>query len=479
MDQGIVSTTADASGSQEQGVMGSAGMTGSSNSKKSKAPSVVLPEELVEAIAITTVDEITRSYEVTVPIAVIEDAVSRQVDKKTATARIKGFRPGKAPKEMVKRFYSEGLRSEAVYAAIEEVIKAVRVREQFVPYGSPKVDISAVPPVEDLKFSVVVTLHPTPTVSGYAGLSVKAEKHEVTAEELSRALLEYQKSKAVLTDIEGRVISQNGDVAECFVRELAASDEGTTDEGSEPGERMVVALGDKDLPEEFEAELVGMTVGEPKVVELKNKAEKDADDAEAEIAPRRFRVTIAKLSSRQLPELTDEFAQSLTVKDVTTLEELKTSTSARLEQGAAKRTKDELRNAILEKLSELNTFMVPAEMVDSEIRRFIRASGIFNNASIPQEDFDISLFREAFAPEAERRIKKAIIVDRIASQEQLVPSTDEVTAFVAERAEQYNVPVDVAQRFFFSEDRAASTFQDLISEKVMNYLEEQAVVEAA
>jgi trigger factor len=448
----------------------------SAKRKASIAPS--LPEGFIDSLAVEVVDEITRSFEVTVPASLVETAVTKQLDKKSASARIKGYRPGKAPKEMVSRFFGEEVRSQVVYAVVEDVITAVREREKLSYYGAPQVEIASVPPVDELKFSVVATLQPSPQISGYKGIAVQSAKHEVSDADLDNAILEYRQSKAELVDVLDRQDVKDGDAVELMVKEQFSpgSDDDILEDIADQndGEQVIVVLGDKKLPEEFESAIPGMKVGESKVITIKKASQ---SEEEAQTLDRQFLTRVVKISSRQLPELNDEFVQSLNIKGVSSVDELKKSTNERLHRVADKKRKDATMIAILDKLLDQNSFIIPSEMVDEEIRSYIRASGIFGKMGLKEEDLDISLFREGLAPEAEKRVKRAIICQRVSEQESLTPSKDNIDAFIAAKAEQFNVPVDVARGYFLNKDMWLNTMQELSSEKVFEYLAEQATVE--
>jgi trigger factor len=379
---------------------------------------------------ITTIDEVTRKAAVSVPVAHFQREFEAAMKNYAGKAKINGFRPGKAPREMVEKLYGESIKWDVVSKLVSSSLDEVMKQHELQLVGSPKIDITSEDPAQKLEYTADFSIYPTPKITGYEGLSVSVEKEDVNEEVVQKTIDSYRRARSTSKETT-RTQVQADDIIDVSVVFKAK-------DGSETNsEHATIGLGDGRLPKEFDEQVIGLKVGETKEVKL------PAGD-EGEMV---YLVTLNKIMERELPELNDEFVASLGLEPKTVLE-LKLDIEKNLNAQSEAQAKEKAKNVIVEKLIEINPFQVPQALVDDEVRNLLIRVGAVDPKNTKFEDIPVEPFRESFGEMAAKRVKANIVTDMVAQAEKITPNDEDMRNAFQEVAAQYRVSEAEARKMF-------------------------------
>ena len=302
-------------------------------------------------------------FEVKVEADKFKEALTRAYKKNIKKFNVPGFRKGKVPMNVVKKYYGvEVLLEDAVNFSIEgsyaEALKENNVR----PVDFPKVEVVQAEEGKDLIYTAEVIVYPEVELGEYKGLNVEKKTYEVTEEEVSAKLKEMQEKNARVEVKEGAI--ENGNIA---VIDFKGFIDGVAFEGGE-GHDYSLEIGSGSFIDNFEEQLVGAKAGDK--VEVNVTFPESYGKEELNGKPAKFEVEVKEVKAKELPVLDDEFAKE--VSEFETLEALKEDTTKKLEEANTARAEREYEEAILRSVVENAKMDIPAVMVEQEIDRMVQ-----------------------------------------------------------------------------------------------------------
>ena len=413
--------------------------------------------------SVQDIDEVTKK----VTVVVGKDRVSQEYESSVKqvgrTAKVDGFRPGRVPRHMIERLLGDRIKFDITNKLINEGLQSAFEQHSLRTIGQPQIDLKEMQTQNELEFTATVELLPEPKISSYLDRSVEVEKKEVGEEDVAKAVEQLAESRAQLTPIEGRTVVQAGDV-------VAMSVAIKVDDGEfSQAEPFVDQVGSGRLSKQVEDQLVGLEV-------KTEKAEKEIEivaDEEHPIEGMRgkkatYKVVLHGIYSKQLPVVDDEFAKSLGM-EVETVSALKDKLSTQLKEQAESNAKNEAQVALLDLLVNEHEFKIPTSLVDDEIREMVARMG-FAGKDMAPENIDVTPFRQYFEEAAIKRIRTAIIVDRIGTQEEVKIENDDTKAMIAKVAEQHGVSVEVATKALLDKSRISGFISEVRRTKILDLL---------
>ncbi len=414
---------------------------------------------------IENIDEVTRKIKVNIPVERVNQEINTAIDAAAKSAHLKGFRPGKAPRNIVEQTHGPRVRLEVANKLISSSLNEIIKEQKLDIIGTPEIDMADYNPGKAIEYTASVALYPKPEIKGYEKVKVKVKKQEVKDEDIEKALANLRKSKATLSKIEDRDVVQKGDVVDSFV-----SIEKDGKEEARP-EHLTTEIGEGKINKDLEDAFIGMKVGELKKVSAINNNEESKDKSED---PQVFYVIDLKsISQSVLPELDDEFVKSLKLEPQTVLE-LRTEITKNLEQSVAKNKEADINAAILEEIVASNEFKVPQVMVDNEIYNLLQRSGQFKPDS---QDIKIEDYRSTFGVIAEKRVRTAVAVDMIAESEKIELSEEEIKKSIQEMADSYKVSSEEIMKYMLQSKSMNGFLVEIRRSKAIEFLVSKAEVE--
>ena len=382
--------------------------------------------------------------EATIVVEIDKDLMESGVNKAYLKARkqimIPGFRKGKAPRKMIEAmygahvFYEDGL--EEIFPEVYDF--AVAKQEGLKAIGRPSLTDMQIGEDGGVTLTLTTEVYPEVTLGQYKGLEVEKAEATVTDEQVQAELDRMAQNVASTETVERA--AEMGDTANI---DFEGFDNGVPFEGGK-GENFDLKLGSGQFVPGFEEQVVGMSAGEEKNINITFPEDYHKDLAGKPVV---FHVKLNKVTVTNVPEQDDEFAKD--VSEFDTLEELKADIRAKALEQAQKQIDSAFENAAVEKAAENTTVDMPKALVENELdtqmERFayqLQMSGYSMEQYAKMMGGDVSTMRNAFRPAAEKQAKISVTLEKIVEVEGLTASEEEIEEEFKSLAEQYQLEVD-------------------------------------
>ena len=382
--------------------------------------------------------------EATIVVEIDKDLMESGVNKAYLKARkqimIPGFRKGKAPRKMIEAmygahvFYEDGL--EEIFPEVYDF--AVAKQEGLKAIGRPSLTDMQIAEDGSVTLTLTTEVYPEVTLGQYKGLEVEKAEATVTDTQV-QAELERMAQNVASTETVERA-AQMGDTANI---DFEGFDNGVPFEGGK-GDNFDLKLGSGQFVPGFEEQVVGMTAGEEKDIDITFPEDYHENLAGKPVV---FHVKLNKVTVTNVPELDDEFAKD--VSEFDTLEALKADIRAKALEQAEKRIASDFENAAVEKAAENTTVEMPKALVENELdtqmERFayqLQMSGYSMEQYAKMMGGDVSTMRNAFRPAAEKQAKISVTLEKIVEAEGITVTDEEIEEEFKALAEQYQLEVD-------------------------------------
>lgn len=393
----------------------------------------------------------------------------KQVGKK---AKIKGFRPGKAPLKILERYFGDQVREDVTGSLIRETLPEAMEETNTVPLNMPVIENEILKTGQKYTYSAILEVKPEFELKDYLGMEVQKENVAVTNEDVDRQLEEIRSASGKLKTMDKDRGIQEGDYA---VIDYAGFDGETPIEGIH-STNFSLHVGGKKFYPGFEDALIGLKKGDSAEIEL----DFDDDYFHSALAGKhvRFEVDIKEIKEIELPELNDDFAGSLG-DDFSSLDELRNKVKQELIRREEKRVENELRERILKRISNSVEFELPETLVESEINSTIEHIGqnlIRAGSSMEKSGLDQGKLREEVRPGAESRVKGMIILGHAASQNNLNVDEADISKGFEEMSQGTGHDPREIRSYYEANNLMDAYRQTLLKEKTLNFLVENAIL---
>ena len=381
------------------------------------------------------------TFKITVDNDKFEGAVTKAYNKNKGKFNIPGFRKGKAPKQIIESQYGKGVfYNDAIDMLFPEIYPTALDELSIDPIDRPDLDIEEISKDNGLVMVVNVEVKPDVNLGEYKGIEIAKPDYTVNEDEVKLRLEEMRNKASRLVDVEGRAI-ESGDTA---VIDFEGFVDGVAFEGGK-GEDYSLVIGSNTFIPGFEEQLIGKNKGGEVEVNVEFPAEYHAENLAGK--PATFKVTVKNIQKKELPELNDEFAADTT--EFNTLEELKKDLKAKVEEEAKYRADAEMRNSLVEKISEGTELEVPNAMVETQIDNMLmelnyqlQYQGLQLEQLLQMTGRSIEELRNEKREEATKLVKSSLILEAIAKAENVEVSEEEVDAEVEKMAKMYNMELE-------------------------------------
>ena len=384
-----------------------------------------------------------KGNEATIVVEIDKDLMESGVNKAYLKARkqimIPGFRKGKAPRKMIEAmygahvFYEDGL--EEIFPEVYDF--AVAGQEGLKAIGRPSLTDMQIGEDGSVTLTLTTEVYPEVTLGQYKGLEVEKAEAKVTDAQV-QAELERMAQNVASTETVERA-AEMGDTANI---DFEGFDNGVPFEGGK-GENFDLKLGSGQFVPGFEEQVVGMTAGEEKDINITFPEDYHENLAGKPVV---FHVKLNKVTVTNVPALDDEFAKD--VSEFDTLEELKADVRAKALEQAQKQINSAFENAAVEKAAENTTVEMPKALVeqelDTQMERFayqLQMSGYSMEQYAKMMGGDVNTMRNAFRPTAEKQAKISVTLEKIAEVENLTVTEQDIEEEFESMAKQYEMEV--------------------------------------
>jgi len=401
-------------------------------------------------------------------IEVTPETVDKELGKALADvakkAKIPGFRPGKAPRNIVERHYGDEVRGEVVQRLVTESYLRALQEHKLNPVEMPHIDnISTLAKGSPLTFTAIVEVRPDIELGTYDGIEVKEEAITVSDEELNQTMDRLRDMYAQLEVVEGRALEINDTAIidfEGFHDDKSIEDAKASD--------YLLELGSGSLIPGFEEQLTGMNKGETRRINVTFPADYAGKDLAGKAAV--FTVTLKEIKKKVLPELNDEFAKD--IGNNATVAELTEGIKKDIEIRKKREQDSAQRETLLSKLVEAHSFDVPPGMVERELHSMARSQATrMAKRGMDVKSFDYAKFSDENKPLAEKRVKGLLLLDVIGEKEKIEVTDQEVNSAVAVMARSAGQTVEEVKKYYDSLEGGLDNLRtSLTHEKTLSLL---------
>ena len=402
----------------------------------------------------------------------MESGVNKAYLKARKNIMVPGFRKGKATRKMIESmygahvFYEDGL--EEIFPEIYDF--AIAHQEGFKAVGRPNLTDMQISDDDIVTLTLTTEIYPEVTLGQYKGLEVEKAQVTVTDEQVQAELDQMAQNVAAIETVDGP--AKLGDTANI---DFEGFDNGVPFEGGK-GENHDLKLGSGSFVPGFEEQIVGMSAGEEKDIDITFPQDYHKDLAGKAVV---FHVKVNKVTETIVPEMDDEFAKD--VSEFDTLEALKADIRAKALERAEKTAQTNFETACVDKAAENTTVDLPNALIerelDTQMERFayqLQMGGYSMEQYAKMMGGDVSTMRNAFRPSAEKQAKVSVTLEKIAEVENVAVTDEEIAAEIESLAKQYEMEADKVKEMV----PAAELTESLKTRKAVQIIVDSAVAVA-
>ena len=400
----------------------------------------------------------------TIAADVFEEAVRKSFLKNRGRLNVPGFRKGKAPRHLIESLYGATIFYDDAFDSLVPDLYREAVKEHGLhPVDRPEIDVDEIGPGKDLKFHLEVFVRPDVTLGEYKGLSVEVPFAKVTDEMIDNRIKQDQEKASRIQDVEDRPI-QNGDTVNL---DYAGTVDGVAFEGG-TAEGQTLVIGSNQFIPGFEEQMIGMTLGEEKDLNVTFPEQYHAENLAGKDAV--FHVKVNGIQETEMPELDDDFAADISEFD--TFAEYRESIVKELTEQAEKTNDVRVENALIEKAVENAQMDVPHAMIEDQAEQMYRNQELqFLYQGFRMEDYlkytgmTKEQVMQSFYPEAEKQVKIGLVLEAIVKAEGIEPSEEQIEAEIIEQAERAG--------------QETEQFKASLTDEQKDYLKDNAAIKVA
>jgi trigger factor len=412
----------------------------------------------------------TRELVLDVPAEEVSKAFGRVTRNYQKHARIPGFRPGKVPEAVVKRRFSNEIRKDVIDGLLPERFNQA-VRDLGVtPVGQPQVTELTVEDGTPLHVRAVFEFIPAFSIEGYKNVTVPKPAADVTEEEVQQEFAQLRESRATIEPVEEDRPLVDGDWAQIS---YTGTIEGQPDAAPVSGEDSLVEIGGKDTVEAFSTVLRGATPGHT----INVAAEYPADYPQGHLAGKTvdYTIDVKGIKKRILPELNDEFAKEVGAFE--SLSDLENRVRENLVNRKSRAVESETKDKLFAALIERFPFPVPEslvqEQIDARLERGLRALAAQGMDTEQMRKLDFGRLRAAQRDSAVTEVKTSLLLGRIAHEENVTVTEEELDREIQLAAIQSREPADTLKVRLTQDGGLARIREQLKKEKTAHLLYER------
>jgi trigger factor len=399
---------------------------------------------------------------------------AEEVDKKIEDAyrllkkqaKIRGFRPGKAPREILERYYGEQVARDVTKDLVNDTLPEAFEQTNTYPLTMPLVENEALKKGQGFKYAAVLEVKPRIDLKDYMGIEVEKEKVEVSDEAVAAQLEEIRKANARLKPIEeGRGARKD----ECVVIDYEAFEGDRPIEGIK-AENFLFTIGTETIHPDFEKGLLGLKPGESKDITV--NFEKEYHHPKLAGKTVIFKVRVSDVKAVELPELNDEFIAGLG-GEFEDLDTVKSKIREDLMAHEAKRADQEVKRRLLNKISDMVDFELPESLIEEEQRysvESVRQNLQRMGSSLQKAGLSEEKIRQDLLERSRKRVKDLLILGEVARRHDLTIDEIELNEGFRELAANMGQEPSVVRRYYEARGMAESFRERLLEEKTLNFL---------
>lgn len=412
-------------------------------------------------VSVEDLSSVKKVLRIEVPQEEVVREVNRAYNELKRTAKIKGFRPGKAPRAVLERHFRKDVDSDVASKLIQESFADAIRDGDYKIVGQPRIDPTDLSYQEPYRYEATVELAPELDAVDFGGIALRKTGYAVTEADIQNQLEALRKNVA-----EQRPVSEDRPLAEgdFALVDFEALQNGAPFEPLGTAENVTLKIGENTIAPGVDEHLVGLGVGEERTFGFAFPEDHKHPDMAGQAVE--MRVKLNEIREEILPPVDDELAKKFGKFE--NLDELRSEISRNMTEGYEKRSEQELNEQLFAALLDRISFEVPDALVDAELDGIVREAeqGLsqrnmtFEDAGVTPDDL-----REKYRGTAEAQVRRYLILQKVVEQEELTLDDAEIDEGLAEMANRFGHPVDMFQEYYKSNPDGLENFKHSLLEK--------------
>ncbi len=415
-------------------------------------------------VSVESISKLERRMQVQVPAERVTKEIAARLKSLSRTARLNGFRPGKAPLKVIRQQFGSQVHREVIGELLQSSFAEAVTEKQLSPAGNPRIEPQSVGEGQDLTYIATFEVFPEVALQPFDSLQVERISAEVTDGDVDAMIERLRKQQMKYTPVE-RAAAAGDKVTIDFV--------GTID-GAEfaggKGENVRIILGEGRMLPELEQGLIGASPAEHRDIAVHFPADYRATELAGKLAV--FATEIKTLEEPTLPELDEEFCKSFGVTEGG-VAKLREDVAANMRRELEQNLRNRNKVAVMEKLYQANPVDVPNALLESQIRDMqieaMRRSGAKDAAQAPA--------REPLVEPARRRVALGLLLNDIIRRENLVLDPKRANERLEEMVGAYGDPAAMKRAYQQNADAMRQVESLALEDQVVDWILEHAKVQ--
>jgi trigger factor len=414
-------------------------------------------------VSLTATGGLERRLEVAVPATEVANEVEQRLKSISRTARLKGFRPGKAPITVVRKQFGDQVHTEVVSDLIRSSFAQALSQEKLTPAGGPRIEPITMGPGSELKYAAIFEVLPEIQVKPFDSIAIERPTTEVTEDDINAMIESMRRQKPVFTAVD-RPAQDTDRVTLDFDGKI---DDQPFDGGE--GRDVTVIIGSRQALVDLEDGIKGATRGEIRTLSLSFPADSPNKAIAGKTA--QLQVTIKQVEQQSLPEVDEAFCRAYGVEEGG-IDALRIEVRKSMERELSEVIRNRVRGQVVDALYRENPFEVPRSMVDEQAQRLqldaARRMGAKDASQVPA--------RELFEEQARRRAALGLIMGQIVQNDGIKLDRERVQTRLDDLAASYPNPEEVRRAYLQNADAMRQIESVVLEDQVVDWVVDRASV---
>ncbi|MBF0218991.1 MAG: trigger factor [Gammaproteobacteria bacterium] len=408
---------------------------------------------------------VLREVKVGLPGSAITQEVNNRLQQLAKKARVDGFRPGKVPMRIIRQQYGDRVRDEVIGSLIQSSLPNALREVQLMPVSTPEITLIH-DDNDQLEYLASFEILPDVTPTPVAGVAIEREVCAISEEDLALMIETLRKQRMQWRSDSERAAEHNDRVTFDYTGTI----NGEPFSGNK-GSGLKIVIGEGRMIDGFEDGLIGAKADSEITLDLHFPANYGATELAGKAV--NFAVKVVAVEVGELPVVDAEFAKEFGIDDGD-LEKMYSEVKANMQRELDIRLKQRAKEAVIEKLLELNSVEIPSKMVANESQKLLEH--FKQNMQVPQGKSGVDLQPSMFTEQAERRLKLGLLFSTIIKANNLVTDPERVRAHVEGIASTYEDAASVIDWYYDDKERLAEVEGLVMEENVVNWALDQMAV---
>jgi trigger factor len=415
------------------------------------------------AVTVETLEKLERRITLTLAADTIKNEVDSRLKKLARTVKADGFRPGKVPMSVVSQRYGYSVQYEVVNDKVGQAFSEATNEAKLRVAGQPRITEKEDAPEGQIAFDAVFEVYPDIKLGDLSGAEVERVAANVSDEAIDKTIDILRKQRRTFAQRPAAEPAAEGDRVTI---DFEGKIDGVPFEGGK-AEGFQFLIGEGQMLEAFEKAVRGMKTGDSKTFPLQFPADYHGKDVAGKEAD--FLVTLNKVETQNLPEVSEAFAKSLGIPDGT-VDALRADVKRNLEREVKFRVLARNKGAVMDALVKTAELDVPTALVSGEIQRMIESARADLKKRGIKDAETAPIPEELFKDQAERRVRLGLVVAELVRANNLQAKPEQLQAHIEELSQSYEKPADVMRWYLSDRNRMAEVEGVVIENNVTDFV---------